>query len=69
MDLPHGLSLDGMLRYMDSLPSLNADSYVTVDVRLGWRATKNLGICARRPEPVSTTPCGIPAHSDADETS
>ncbi|MGN6555466.1 MAG: TonB-dependent receptor plug domain-containing protein, partial [Verrucomicrobiota bacterium] len=42
LDLPHNLSLDGTLRYVDRLPSFQIDSYVTLDVRLGWRPTKNL---------------------------
>ena len=42
MDLPHSLSLDAILRYVDSLPSLKVDSYVTMDIRIGWRASKNL---------------------------
>ncbi|EEF60377.1 TonB-dependent receptor plug domain-containing protein [Pedosphaera parvula] len=42
MDFPHGLSLDCAFRYVDQLPTLNISSYVALDVRLGWRATKNL---------------------------
>jgi len=42
MDLPHNLSLDGTLRYVDSLPALHISSYVSLDVRLGWRPVKNL---------------------------
>ena len=42
MDLPHNISLDATLRYVDSLPSLRVDSYVTMDARIAWRATKNL---------------------------
>ena len=42
MDLPRNISLDATLRYVDSLPSLRVDSYVTMDARIAWRATKNL---------------------------
>ena len=42
MDLPHNLSLDGTLRYVDTLPALHISSYVSLDVRLGWRPVKNL---------------------------
>lgn len=42
MDLPRNFTLDATLRYVDSLPSLRVESYVTADVRLAWRATKNL---------------------------
>ncbi len=42
MDLPHDISLDCMVRYVDHLPALNIDSYVGLDVRLGWRPTKHL---------------------------
>jgi iron complex outermembrane receptor protein len=42
MDLPHHLSFDATLRYVDSLPSLGIKSYVTLDVRLGWQPTKNI---------------------------
>jgi iron complex outermembrane receptor protein len=42
MDLPHNISLDATLRYVDSLPSLRVESYVTMDARVAWRATKNL---------------------------
>jgi len=42
MDLPRNISLDATLRYVDALPSLNVPSYVTMDARIAWRATKNL---------------------------
>jgi len=42
MDLPHNIFLDATLRYVDSLPSLQVGSYVTMDARLAWRASKNL---------------------------
>lgn len=42
MDLPHNVSLDATLRYVDELPSLRVSSYVTMDARVAWRATKNL---------------------------
>jgi len=42
MDLPKNISLDATLRYVDSLPSLQVDSYVTMDARIAWRPIKNL---------------------------
>ncbi|PYJ03659.1 MAG: TonB-dependent receptor, partial [Verrucomicrobia bacterium] len=42
MDLPHDLSLEGTVRYVDSLPALGIGSYLELNVRLGWRPTKNL---------------------------
>jgi iron complex outermembrane receptor protein len=42
MDLPQNVFLDCTLRYVDNLPSLGIDSYVTADVHLAWRPTKNL---------------------------
>jgi iron complex outermembrane recepter protein len=42
MDLPKNISLDATLRYVDSLPSLHVESYVTMDARIAWHATKNL---------------------------
>jgi iron complex outermembrane recepter protein len=42
MDLPRNIFLDATLRYVDSLPSLHVDSYVTMDARIAWQATKNL---------------------------
>ncbi|HWD90758.1 MAG TPA: TonB-dependent receptor [Verrucomicrobiae bacterium] len=42
MDLPRNISLDATLRYVDELPSLRVGSYVTMDARLSWRATKRL---------------------------
>jgi len=42
MDLPRNLELDSCLRYVDNLPGLGVDSYLTLDVRLGWKPTENL---------------------------
>jgi iron complex outermembrane recepter protein len=42
MDLPKNFEIDTALRYVDGLPSLNIESYLVLDVRLGWHATKNL---------------------------
>ncbi len=36
-DLPWNLSVDIWLRYVDSLPTLNIDDYVALDIRLAWR--------------------------------
>jgi iron complex outermembrane recepter protein len=42
IDLPWNLEFDCWVRYVDTLPSLNIDSYITFDARLGWRPRKNL---------------------------
>lgn len=44
VDLPHDVSLDCTLRYVDRLqsPAFRISSYVAFDVRLGWRPTKHL---------------------------
>jgi iron complex outermembrane receptor protein len=42
MDLPGGLSLDCLVRYVDELPALGISSYVELDLCLTWRATRNL---------------------------
>ena len=44
MDLPHRLSLDLHLRYMDELPILEIDRYTTLDARLGWRAAEQVEV-------------------------
>jgi iron complex outermembrane receptor protein len=72
MDLPHDVSLDATLRYVDSLPSLGVPAYVTMDARLAWRATKNLELAIVgqnlfapqhaefRPTLVQTQPADVP---------
>jgi iron complex outermembrane receptor protein len=42
MDLPHGLSLDATLRYADNLSAIKVDSYLTLDVRLGWQINRHV---------------------------
>lgn len=44
MYLPMDLELNLWTRYVDSLPSQNIDSYVTLDVRLGWMPHKQLEV-------------------------
>ena len=41
MDLPHGVTFDTMLRYVDNLPSFQIESYFELDARLGWRINKH----------------------------
>jgi iron complex outermembrane receptor protein len=36
LDLPHGLALDGLFRYVDDRPSPVVPSYASLDLRLGW---------------------------------
>jgi iron complex outermembrane recepter protein len=42
IDLPGNLQLDGIFRYVDSLPAQNVGRYFNLDLRLGWHATKNV---------------------------
>jgi iron complex outermembrane recepter protein len=42
LDLPGNLEFDLWLRYVDNLPSIDVDSYITLDVRLGWKPRQNL---------------------------
>ena len=42
MSLPYKTELDVWARYVDQLPALNIPSYITLDVRLGWRPTPEL---------------------------
>ena len=42
MDLPQHLQLDCTGRYVDHLPNQTISSYVSLDVRLGWRPTSQL---------------------------
>jgi iron complex outermembrane receptor protein len=44
MDLPGALEFDLWFRYVDELPSLDVDDYITLDARLGWHPRKNLEI-------------------------
>jgi iron complex outermembrane receptor protein len=41
MDLPHGVTFDTMLRYVDDLPYFPIASYFELDARLGWRINKH----------------------------
>jgi len=43
-DLSNNLELDVVLRYVDPLPSLGVDDYVTADLRLGWHPSENLEV-------------------------
>ena len=42
LNLRHNVEVDVILRYVDQLPDLNIDDYVTVDLRLAWRPTEDL---------------------------
>ena len=44
MDLPRNFELDFWVRYVDELPRLNVEDYLTYDIRLGWRPWKDLEI-------------------------
>jgi iron complex outermembrane receptor protein len=41
MDLPHGVTFDTALRYVDNLPYFQIASYIELDARLAWRINKN----------------------------
>ena len=41
-DLRRDLDLDLIARYVDDLPEINVPSYISMDVRLGWRPRKHL---------------------------
>ena len=42
VNLPRNFELDGVFRYVDSLPGENVGRYFNLDLRLGWHATKNV---------------------------
>jgi iron complex outermembrane receptor protein len=42
VNLPGNLELDGIVRYVDSLPGQDVGRYFNLDLRLGWHATKNV---------------------------
>ncbi|HZI31578.1 MAG TPA: TonB-dependent receptor, partial [Candidatus Binatia bacterium] len=44
LDLPHGVTFDTALRYVDNLPYFNIDSYFELNARLAWQINKNLEI-------------------------
>jgi len=46
LDLPYRFELDGTFRYVDNLPAPRIDSYVELDLRLGWHATPNIEVAA-----------------------
>lgn len=44
MDLPHDVTFDVALRYVDNLPYYQIESYFELDARLAWKITKNLEV-------------------------
>ena len=42
LDLPRRLELDASLRYVDALPQLDIESYLSAGLRLGWRPSERL---------------------------
>jgi len=42
MDIVRDLALDLWARYVDDLPSQDVDSYITLDIRLGWKPHKGV---------------------------
>ncbi len=71
MDLPHDMELDLWTRYVDKLPSHDIGSYITLDLRLGWKLRNDieLTICGQNlldnqhpefePEIIETTPTEV----------
>jgi iron complex outermembrane receptor protein len=63
VDLPHDLTVDASLHYVDDLRSQGVDEYLRLDVRLAWRPLRGLEVSlvgqnlleARHPEYVSYT--------------
>lgn len=43
-DLPCRVELDLITRYTDTIPEHNVDSYIDLDLRLGWRPNQRLGV-------------------------
>jgi iron complex outermembrane recepter protein len=41
-ELPGNVEFDAALRFVDDLPAIQVKSYVELDLRVGWRPTKNL---------------------------
>lgn len=42
VDLPRGIELDGAVRWVDALPVMGVPAYFALDLRLGWRVSRNL---------------------------
>ena len=42
LDLPHNLEFDAWFRYVDALTTSGIPEYYSVDLRLGWRPSKNV---------------------------
>lgn len=42
MDLPRNLEFDWGVRFVDNLPGHGVESYLAIDLRLGWKPNKNL---------------------------
>ena len=41
-DLPRRFEIDAIVRYVSRLPNPSVPSYLELDLRLGWRAMKDL---------------------------
>ncbi|MCZ6675758.1 MAG: TonB-dependent receptor, partial [Candidatus Poribacteria bacterium] len=44
VDLPGHFEFDLWGRYVDELPNIKVDSYLTFDARLGWRPVENIDV-------------------------
>jgi iron complex outermembrane receptor protein len=42
MDVTRNVEFDATVRYVDSLPGLNIDSYLALDLRLAWQPSENV---------------------------
>jgi iron complex outermembrane receptor protein len=64
LNLPGNVELDGVARYVDTLPDPHVSAYVSLDVRLAWNPSKRLELSLvgqnllddRHPEFVPTSP-------------
>jgi iron complex outermembrane recepter protein len=44
LNLPHDLTFDTVLYYVDNVPNQNTPHYTRFDLRLGWQASRNLDL-------------------------
>jgi iron complex outermembrane receptor protein len=42
MDLTRSVTFDARLRWVDELPALKVDPYFALDLRLAWKASRNV---------------------------
>lgn len=42
VDFPNDIEFDATIRYVDDIPAYDIDAYTELDIRIGWRLTKNI---------------------------